>query len=101
MFWLLLCGMQWLLGSGAEVYPGETIRVPRYVRLLFGLAPSTDTLRMRPAIMQILAIIMMPVSIYLRRMMAMTDLALAMLLMLFYWSLPVMMIALGRKSRRQ
>lgn len=91
MFWVLLCGIQWLLGSGAAAHPGEVVHVPRHVRLFFGLAPSTDTLRVLPAIMQGMALIMMPVSIWMRRFVTMNDLELAMLLIVVYWLAPVVM----------
>lgn len=69
----------------------ETLQVPSYARLFFGLKPTSDILILRPAIAQTLAMTMAVVSIVLRRFIALEEQGLAMFgFLLLYAALSVM-----------
>jgi hypothetical protein len=98
MWWLAICGDQWLYTIRSNLKDdqdsGKVIKVPPYVRLFFGLAPSNNTLMLRPAIMQVLAIVMMIVSLVVRRSVAIQDSMLVFVLIGIYLVLVLAIFAL-------
>lgn len=89
LWWLVVCGVQWLHPAQRLPKEGphsiEVLRVPPFVRLMFGLAPTSNVIQLRPAIMQILAVVMMAVSLVLRRVMNVENTSLALILLGIYF----------------